>query len=309
MPTPDMSVWKGRVDAADGPNAVRWHQRVQPLTPGCHSGVALVGFACDEGVRRNGGRVGARDAPPVVRKALANLAWHHDRPVYDAGDEACDGNLEDAQDRLADAIAEVIAGKHRPLVIGGGHETAWGTFQGIKRAKPRARVGVINIDAHFDLRGDVPANSGTPFAQIARWYSEHSEPFRYFALGVSQQSNTAALFDKADSLGVVYQHDFCLAPWELDQVHQLVEVFARPCDAIHLSIDLDVLPASVMPAVSAPASGGVQLEAVERLMNRTLALGKTVAVDIVEFNPSLDLDGRGAKVAARLAWHAARNWR
>ena len=307
--TPDMSVWTGRVDAADGPDAVRWHQRVQPASLGCEPGVALLGFACDEGVRRNGGRVGAKEAPPVVRRALANLAWHHSKPVYDAGDVACDdGKMEDAQDRLADAVAELIAGKHRPLVIGGGHETAWGTFQGIKRAEPRARVGVINIDAHFDLRGDAVPNSGTPFAQVARWCAEHAEPFWYFALGVSQQSNTRALFDKADSLGVVYQLDFCLAPWELQQVHELVEMFARQCDAVHLSIDLDVLPASVMPAVSAPASGGVQLEAVERLMNRTLALGKVAAMDVVEFNPRHDPDGRGAKIAARLAWHAARNW-
>lgn len=306
---PDMTIWTGRVDTADGPDAVRFHQRVQPLTPGCHSGVALVGFACDEGVRRNGGRVGARDAPPVVRRALANLAWHHPRPVYDAGDVACDDtNLETAQDRLADAVAELIAAKHRPVVLGGGHETAWGTFRGMKAAMPRARVGVINIDAHFDLRGDAVPNSGTPFAQIAGWCRDHAEPFRYFPLGVSQQANTRALFDKADSLGVVYQHDFDLMPWELEPVHELVEMFARQCDAIHLSVDLDVLPAGVMPAVSAPASGGVPLEVVERLMNRTLALGKVAAVDIVEFNPRFDPDGRGAKVAARLAWHAARNW-
>jgi formiminoglutamase len=307
--TPDMSVWTGRVDAADGPDAVRFHQRVQPLTTGCHSGVALVGFACDEGVRRNGGRVGAKEAPPVVRKALANLAWHHDRPVYDFGDVPCDGEkMEEAQDRLADAVAELLAAKHRPIVIGGGHETAWGTFRGLKAATPQAAIGVINIDAHFDLRGDATPNSGTPFAQVARWCEEHAEPFRYFALGVSQQSNTRALFDKADALGVVYQHDFDLMPWQLEQVHQLVEMFAKQCDAIHLSIDLDVLPAGVMPAVSAPASGGVALDAVERLMNRTLALGKVAAVDVVEFNPHHDPDGRGAKVAARLAWHAARNW-
>src|SRR5882724_2668225 len=120
---PDMSVWTGRVDA-DGPRAVRWHQRVQPLTPGCHSGVALVGFACDEGVRRNGGRVGAKDGPRVVRQALANLAWHQEHPVYDAGDVAYnDEKMEAAQDRLGESVANVIAAGHRPLVIGGGHET------------------------------------------------------------------------------------------------------------------------------------------------------------------------------------------
>jgi formiminoglutamase len=303
-----MSVWAGRVDAADGPTAVRWHQRVRPLTPGCQPGVVLLGFACDEGVRRNGGRVGARDAPPAVREALADLAWHQDEPVYDAGDVTCgDGDLEAAQERLAAAVAELVAAGHRPLVLGGGHEAAWGTFQGVVRAKPDATVGVVNIDAHLDLRGDPAANSGTPFAQVARWCGANGRPFRYLALGVSMQSNTAALFDKADALGAAYQLDSDLPPWNLEPVHQLVEAFAAPCDLLHLSVDLDVLPAAVMPAVSAPASRGVPLEAVEPLIGRALRLGKTAAVDVVEFNPRHDPDGRGAKVAARLAWHVARS--
>ena len=123
MLTPDMSVWTGRVDAADGPSALRWHQMVKPLTPGCQAGIALIGFACDEGVRRNGGRVGAKDGPRAIRQALANLAWHQDRPVYDAGDVRCDDqDLEGAQSRLAEVVSGALAAGHRPLVLGGGHE-------------------------------------------------------------------------------------------------------------------------------------------------------------------------------------------
>ena len=117
MPTPDMSVWTGRVDAADGPRALRWHQMMKPLTAGAPPGIALVGFACDEGVRRNGGRVGAKDGPRAIRAALANLAWHQEYPVYDAGDVRCDsGDMEGAQSRLAGVVAY-----HRWL-----SKTAWG---------------------------------------------------------------------------------------------------------------------------------------------------------------------------------------
>ena len=48
-----MSVWTGRVDEADGPRALRWHQMVQPLAADSPPGIVLIGFACDEGVRRN----------------------------------------------------------------------------------------------------------------------------------------------------------------------------------------------------------------------------------------------------------------
>jgi formiminoglutamase len=70
MPEPDMSVWTGRVDTADGPNALRWHQMVKPLAADSPPGIVLIGFACDEGVRRNGGRVGAKDGPRVAPGAV-----------------------------------------------------------------------------------------------------------------------------------------------------------------------------------------------------------------------------------------------
>src|SRR3954471_6320697 len=149
----DMNVWTGRDDTpTEGPEALRWWQCVKPYTPDAEQGIVLIGFACDEGVRRNGGRVGAKDGPQALRKALANMAWHQGKkyPIYDAGDLRCaDEDLEAAQTRLAEVVANVTSQGHRPLVMGGGHETAWGSFQGISRAQPEVTFGVINLDAHL----------------------------------------------------------------------------------------------------------------------------------------------------------------
>jgi formiminoglutamase len=300
-----MSVWTGRVDEAEGPRALRWHQMVKPLVAGSPPGIALIGFACDEGVRRNRGRVGAKDGPTAIRSALANFAWHQDRPVYDAGDVHCDnGDMEGAQSRLAEVVAAAIRVGHRPLVLGGGHETTWGTFQGIVVARPEATVGVINIDAHLDLRADEPGNSGTSFHQIARWCAANNRPFLYQPVGIAAASNTRALFDRAEELGVVWTPDY--------ECHAGTRAYERVdpqgADAIHLSIDLDVLPASVMPAVSSPASGGIPLGAVEALTGVILDTGKVLAVDVVELNPAFDHDTRGARVAARLVYKVATEW-
>ncbi|TNI77760.1 formimidoylglutamase, partial [Aeromonas sobria] len=67
----DMLLWQGRQDPEDGELALRWHDKVQPWAAGAQepagaqdtAGVVLLGFACDEGVRRNKGRVGAAGAP------------------------------------------------------------------------------------------------------------------------------------------------------------------------------------------------------------------------------------------------------
>jgi formiminoglutamase len=308
-PEPDMSVWTGRVDTADGPDALRWHQMVKPLSPGCEPGIVLIGFACDEGVRRNGGRIGAKDGPRAIRAALANLAWHQHFPVYDAGDVRCDdGDMEGAQSRLAEVVANTIRAGHRPLVLGGGHETAWGTFQGIVAAKPGANLGVINIDAHFDLRADEPGNSGTPFNQIAKWCEKNRRPFRYQAIGIAAASNTPALFQRATSLHVDWVPEAALHPRAGTGAFDRLSTFINSVEVLHLSIDLDVLPASTMPAVSAPNARGVGIDYVESLLGVIVDEGKVAAVDLVELNPRYDIDGHGSRVAARIAYQVSTEW-
>jgi formiminoglutamase len=282
---------------------------VKPVTPDCEPGVVLIGFACDEGVRRNGGRVGAKDGPRAIRVALANLAWHQDSPVYDAGDVRCDdAHMEGAQARLAEVVANAIAAGHRPLVLGGGHETAWGTFRGIVAAKPNATVGVINIDAHLDLRADEPGNSGTPFNQMAKWCAANGRPFRYLCVGTAEPSNTAALYERLGELDADSIPDTDFFPWDRPEPHDYIDAFIQRADHLHLSIDLDVLPGATMPAVSAPAARGLALELVESLLARILETERVAAVDLVELNPSLDTDNRGARVAARLAWQVAKSF-
>jgi len=73
-------------------------------------------------------------------------------------------------------------------------------------------------------------------------------------------------------------------------------------DKVYLSIDLDVLPASVAPGVSAPAASGVALETIEDLINDVISSGKLALADIAELNPVLDRDDQTARVAARLAY-------
>jgi formiminoglutamase len=309
MFNPDMSVWQGRVDSAEGPLAVRWHQRVTPFTDAAVPGVALLGFACDEGVRRNLGRPGAAAGPRALRQALASLAWRQTCPVYDVGDVACaDGDLEAAQERLAATVAMLLDAGHRPLVLGGGHETAWGTFLGLTRAKPESTIGIVNLDAHFDLRVSDRASSGTPFAQMADWCAAGGRLFRYLCLGVSEAANTAALFERARHLGVTWRLDVDLAPWRLNEVLAELEDFLRHSDVVYLSVDLDVLAAATMPAVSAPAGRGVALESIETLLDVIARSGNLTVADIVELNPAFDVDAHGARVAAGLAWELTHRW-
>lgn len=310
MASPDMTVWTGRDDVADeGPSAVRWHQRVRPYSSTSERGVVLLGFACDEGVKRNNGQVGAAGGPKALRSALANMAWHHQHSIFDAGDITCaNADLDAAQEQLAQQTAALIECGQRPLVLGGGHETAWGTIQGLFRARPNSNIGLINIDAHFDLRAASRSTSGTPFAQAAAYCKAAGRMFRYFCFGIAEPANTPALFERARELGVLWRLDTDLESWRLDEELERMRKFIGGCDVAYLSVDLDVLPGTIMPAVSAPAGRGVALDIVERLSAEVVASGKLAAVDVVEFNPLFDTDSRAARTAAGLVWRTARSW-
>ncbi|MEV0060883.1 formimidoylglutamase [Nocardia sp. NPDC050718] len=291
------SAWTGRIDGAT-PEHLRWHQAVAPYAPGADPGACVfVGFASDEGVRRNKGRTGAARGPEALRRALSPMALGAPLRAYDAGTVAVtDGRLEDGQRLLGATVSDLLDAGAFPIVLGGGHEVAYGTYLGVAgaaRRTPGTVVGILNLDAHFDLRPDPVPSSGTPFRQIL----DQDPDVRYAVLGISQPSNTTILFDTADRFGVRYLLDDDCAP---DRAAAFVAEFLAGIDLLYLTIDLDVLPAAVAPGVSAPAAFGVPLPTIQAVCDQVTASGKLAVVDVAELNPDLDIDQRTARTAARL---------
>jgi formiminoglutamase len=236
----------------------------------------------------------------------------------DAGDVHCDDNddfaestLEQAQLKYADEVSTIVKQGDLPIGLGGGHAIAYGSFLGLWQALENTSettisintaptIGIINFDAHLDIRQSDVATSGTPFRQIAEHLDAHDQPFHYCCIGVSRFSNTAALFDRAEQLGVqvISDEDCHYQPW--DTLAERVKSFIDQVDIVYLTIDMDCLPSSVVPGVSAPAAFGIELGFVERMVKTIMASGKVKMADIAEINPTFDIDSRSCKVAARL---------
>ena len=309
MRTPaDLGCWRGRVDAQEGALGRRWHQVVRPFGDQTE-GVALIGFACDAGVARNHGRVGASEGPQALRGALSNLPVRRCESVVDAGDVVCDADerLEAAQAELSTSLAQLLGRGLFPITLGGGHEVAFGSWGGLashladRVAGPRApRIGIVNLDAHFDLRVADRASSGTPFRQIAEACRARGWPFHYCCLGVSDFANTPALFERARTLGVTWLRDEEMDITRLGNTLATLDGFVQGVDHVYLTLCLDVLPSAVAPGVSAPAAHGVELAVVEAIVDRAVASRKLRLADVAELNPRLDVDDRTARVAARL---------
>lgn len=306
------SPWHGRVDPEDGDAGVRWHQAVsdwpEHADPDGRPGIALLGLASDRGVVRNQGRAGAAHGPRALRLSLANLAWHPRVPLLDAGDVRVDDDLETGQLQYAARLQRLLAHGHFVLGLGGGHEIGWGSYLGCRGLldvqTPGARLGILNLDAHFDLRRPSPeGTSGTPFLQAAEHCRERGHEFHYTCLGVARAANTRALFERAEQLGADWLEDI---DFTVEAAAERAERLIARVDALYVTCCLDVFPAANAPGVSAPSGIGIAPSAALALLRRIPALCREhstrwLCADIAELCPRLDEGGRTARLAARIA--------
>lgn len=309
----DPEVWTGRIDSESNYDAFRLHQWVKvidlreekPALDKGKLGIAFIGFCCDEGVKRNLGRVGAAKGPQNIRRALTNLPcrFTQELKLFDAGDILCeDGDLEKSQKLLAQAVDKLLALDLFPIVLGGGHEVAFGHYLGIlehlKKQEEHPRVGIINFDAHFDLRPyHQGGSSGTMFRQIADVCEEQGLPYSYFCIGVQKHSNTIDLFKTADRLGADYILAKDIVSSDNWSVAERLDDFIKHNDHIYVTICADVFSSAFAPGVSATQPLGLDPEGVLKFIKYILRSDKAVSFDIAEVSPRFDLDNTTANLA------------
>lgn len=306
---PQRTLWQGRHDSPPASSVfqlIKLLDLTQPLTPATQPTFVLLGFSCDEGIRRNLGRTGAAEGPDVLRGVLAKMPLHKNEiALLDAGNITCtDHDLESAQSALSIAVHSLIDHGYIPIVIGGGHEMAWGHYQGIAKKIADQTLGIINIDTHFDMRpvmdGD-KGSSGTPFLQIAKAHEAANHRFDYHCIGIQRYGNTRQLFNAAEryNVKVLSADDMQMNP---DANAAFVNRALEGNQHIYLSLCLDVFSAAYAPGVSAPQAFGLSPWSILPIVRQVAASGKVISYDIAELSPKYDLDSRTVKLAANFVY-------
>ena len=302
------SLWKGRVDKEDKELGKRWHQKIKFIKPPFkkEKAITLLGFACDEGVKRNKGRIGSVYGSDILKSFMGNFAYGlKNYKLFDAGKIVATNELEKSQEVLASYITKLLKKNHFPILLGGGHEIAYSSFLGLFNfLEHKQNIAIINFDAHFDLRDEKEASSGTPFSQIATLCKKNKIDFNYMCLGISKASNTKALFKKAKNLNVNYILDTKITYLNFQKIINKLEVFLSKKEYIYITIDTDVFSASCVPAVSSPASRGIELNITYDILSYIFKnyQNKIKLVDVAEFNPKYDISDIGAKSISRLVF-------
>lgn len=309
---PDPTVWLGRTDIPDGSCFFQHIKLLNLLAdkPARSHGTtfALIGFKCDEGVQRDLGRTGAFEGPTAIRHRLSKLPVQKpDICIYDVGNIICtDHDLEASQKALADVVALLQAQDIRPIVMGGGHEVAWGHYQGLaQQIHPDKHLGLINFDAHFDLHPMEPtfrASSTTAFYQIAEAHEKEKRRFDYNCIGIQHVGNIRQAFELAKKLDVKFIFADELHQGQAEKCFDFVDRIVDQNDLIYISLSLDVFSPAFAPGVSTIQPLGLNPWHVIPLIRQLASSGKAISYDIAEHVPRYDIDHRTSKLAATLIY-------
>ena len=253
------------------------------------------------------------NAPTAIRRESARISLNLDRWDFDIGgllfDERDDIRVVDIGDapgeardlsahyRHAEAAARQVFAKGAMLVtLGGDHGIPIPVFRALEDHGP---ITLVHIDAHLDWRDEVNgAREGysSPIRRAAEldWFD------RIVQIGLRAQGS-AREGEVRDALA--YGSDLITA-YELHDIGMNAVLDRIPDGGnYYLTIDADGMDPTEMPAVAAPAPGGVTYVQMLKLIHGLFAKGRVMGMDIVEIQPKRDVNGITSLTAGRLIWN------
>jgi agmatinase len=235
---------------------------------------------------------GAASAPAAIRAALAS----------DHGNTAAENGLELGTDILVEdvgdlpltegegdvaLIREAFAAAARqgavPIGLGGDHMVSFPAVAGL--AQVHGPLEILHFDAHSDLYDDFegdPLSHASPFARIM----EAGLARRLVQVGIRTLNRHTR--EQAERFGVEI----------VEMRHFAADTAPIPGAPLYISIDLDGFDPAFAPGVSHHEPGGLSARDVLNILHRVQT--PIVGADIVELNPSRDLNGVTATLAAKL---------
>jgi formiminoglutamase len=256
-------------------------------------------------------------APGMVRRALRRFSTYDvetgqalEVAVRDAGDVAVEGvSPADAFVPIRDSAATCTAAHALTLLLGGNNAVTRPAAHAL--GVPLERVGLITLDAHFDMRDtDRGPMNGNP----VRCLLEDGLPGRNICqIGLAPFANTARMHEDALAAGIGV---YTVADVERGLEAVLGDALQRlsHVEALMVDFDIDVIDRAQLPGAPGARPGGMPVRQFFKAARRLASEPRVRLVDLTEFDPSLDMSEISALTAARwvcevLSGYAARSRR
>ncbi len=270
------------------------------------SDIVIIGCPQDEGVRRNGGRIGAAEGPEAIRRQFYRLTpFNIKKKIFDLGDVPLAATLEETHDILTSVVSQVLRDGKRIIVIGGGNDISYA--DGCAMAEvfgPEQWIGV-NIDAHLDVRIAAERNSGTPYRQLLE--EKRLRPEYFYEVGYQSHFTSPVYYEYIRSLGVnriSLEIVRSRAEADMELKEQIRQKFIGHSTSLNtfFGFDMDVVRMADAPGTSAPSPLGLRAGEFIQLVKYAASLANTKIIEFTETNPRYDVDDRTTNLVA-IAMH------
>ena len=271
----------------------------------------IIGFGCGHGARDRG----CADGPRVLRRSglLERLQvrapateWLELEPADVLA--APGAVVAELCDRLTGEVASALRRHRFPIVVGGDHSMARGTWSGVRRALPEAEsFRLLWLDAHMDCHSPETSPSGAlhgmPLASLLGHGGRAKAmlaPADVSLIGIRSWEPEEAAF--ADQLGL---HRVPMAAVAARGLAAILAGAAGDREGRYgVSIDLDVIDPVDAPGTGTPVHGGIAAATLLEAIGPLLRSRRCLALEIAEFDPHRDGDGRTAALVEALVFAA-----
>jgi len=278
--------------------------------------VAFLGVPFDGGTPQPGNRTGQKLGPAAARHASWEQFAYGDSPqdgaagwydietdrdrlrgvtMVDVGDVVIQGADDHGNfARMREAANRIVEHGCVLVAMGGDHSISFPLAAGVAAHR---RVEMVHVDAHADFWDQLDGSRLTGASQLRR-IAELPDVLGVTALGLRNVEREEV--DAMRELGVRFATTLDLVDRGPEAV---VSELVPECDAIYLSIDLDVLDLGLVPGTTLPEPGGLSYRELRATLAAIARRGRVVAFDIAELNPPADSSGATARLATWLITH------
>ncbi len=242
-------------------------------------------------------------APGVIRSALKRTGVYDvetgleiTAAIYDAGDLAvAELTPADCFAPVRDAV-RMLSDKHALTVVLGGNNAI--TRPGVHGLGDPGAIGLITLDAHFDMRDTSEGlSNGNPVQALL----DDGMPGANIAqIGLAPFANAKYMHDAARAAGnAIYTMADVRRRGIEDILSETIDALSKRCDRIYIDFDIDVIERGLAPGAPGARPGGMTTNEFFKAARIAGAHKKVAAVDFAEFDPSLDVSDVTALVGAR----------
>ncbi len=216
----------------------------------------------------------------------------------------------DVSRRVWRDVTSALAGGMLPLIIGGDHSVAMGSIAGAAEHFGADALSVVYIDGHTDIHTDQTTETGCihgmPLAQAMGLCRDdlnigkekvHLHGENLSIIGARSIDEGEYPIIRSNGVHLISAED--AKARGMDAVmHDVLAQIKTPC--IHISFDVDCMDGEVFPATGYRIPKGLTKQEAFLAVEQTLATGKVVSMDLVEYNPRMDRDGRCMEILYEL---------